>query len=98
MRGSFITCFQPSSRVTLSGHSTNEKTTVVTPAAQRGALDNAVLEALSTDEMRQQAARRAVQALARQNPARARELLDRYVTDPAVRAEIEAQAELAPAR
>jgi hypothetical protein len=70
----------------------------VLPAAQRGVFDTALLDAFTSDEARLQAVRSAVPLIARQDPERARALLDNYVDDPEVRREIEAQAGLAEPR
>src|SRR5690606_25567332 len=67
-------------------------------AAQRGSLDATLLDAFSSSDLRQQSLRRAVPAIARRDPARARALLDEYVDDTAVRQEIEAQTGLAAPR
>lgn len=71
---------------------------LVLPAAQRGSLDATLLDAFSSSDLRQQSLRRAVPAIARRDPARARALLDEYVDDTAVRQEIEAQTGLAAPR
>jgi hypothetical protein len=60
-------------------------------AAQAGRFEPRLLDAYSSEQARQQGASRAIVAIGRSDPAEARQLLDRYVTDPAVRAETEAQ-------
>lgn len=64
---------------------------VLSAAAESGELDPALLSALSSDKARQQGAGRLILQIARTDQARARVLLDTYLSDPALRRQIEAQ-------
>jgi hypothetical protein len=60
-------------------------------AAQAGLFEPRLLDAYSSDQARQQGASRAAIAIARSDPSEAERLLDAYVTNPAIRAQTEAQ-------
>ena len=66
-------------------------TTVLTNTAMQkaGALDTALLNAFTSDAARQQAVLQVVQGLAYNDPARARTVIDGYLTDPSLRAQAE---------
>jgi hypothetical protein len=63
-------------------------TVLMTTALQRpGGLDAGLLNALSSESARQQAVLQVVQGLAYRDPARARGVVDTYLTDPSLRAQ-----------
>jgi hypothetical protein len=66
-------------------------TTILQTAVSRGdgGLDTGLLNAFTTDSARQQAVLHVVQGLAWNDPARARAVIDGYLTDPSLRAQAE---------
>lgn len=60
-------------------------------AAQVGRFEPRLLEAYSSDQARQRGVSRAITMMARSDPAGATELMDSYLTDPALRAQTEQQ-------
>jgi hypothetical protein len=64
---------------------------VLMASAQSGEPKLALLDALSTDAVRQQSATRVAIAVGRTDPARARALVDTYISDPAIRQRAEQQ-------
>ncbi|HUF73397.1 MAG TPA: hypothetical protein VMR74_10910 [Gammaproteobacteria bacterium] len=63
----------------------------INAAAQTGRFEARVLDAYSSEQARQQGASRAILMIGSRDPARAEQLLDRHVTDPAIRARTEQQ-------
>jgi hypothetical protein len=64
---------------------------LLTATAATGAFDPALLDAMTSDVTRQQTVSRVVLQLARSDQARARELMNTHLTDPALRQQVEQQ-------
>jgi hypothetical protein len=75
----------------------NALTALLTTAAQRtpGAIDARTLNGFASDGARQQAVMQVVNFLAYQDPAKARTVIDAYLTEPSQRAQAERMLEAA---
>jgi hypothetical protein len=63
----------------------------LTAAAQVGRFEPRLLDVYSSEQAGQQGVSRAAVAMARSDPSRAEEIMDAYLTDPALRAQTEEQ-------